>query len=149
MQNENTSIEAFYKNLAVIWFGLFTAQFAFVGIVYFVKPILFKFDFSKPILGEYSIIVLIFAGAAILNLTLSFALKKKFIVQSVNDQNIHFVQTAMIVGCAMCEVVSLLGLMLAFVAEYQYYFLWIAVSTLAMIFHFPLRENLVNASPQK
>lgn len=148
-QTEKVSVEAFYKNLAIVWFALFVTQFIFMAVVYFKEPTLFKFDFSKPLLGEYSMIIIIFAIAAVFNLIISFALKKKFLAQSVKDQNIQFVKTAMIVGCAMCEVVSLLGLMLAFVAQYQYFFIWIAIAAVGMIFHFPSRNALIDASYKK
>jgi hypothetical protein len=52
----------------------------------------------------------------------------------------------MIVGCALCESVSLFGIMLAFVADYQYFFLWFILGIGSMIFHFPRRDNLIAAS---
>ena len=149
MQNENVSIEAFYKNLAFIWIGLFVSQFVFLIVIYFVSPDLFRFDFTKSLMGDQPAIIIILALAAVFNLAISFGLKKKFIKQSVDDQDISFVQTAMIVGCAMCEVVSLLGFMLAFVAEYQYFFIWFVVGAFGMIFHFPLRQNVMNANYKK
>ena len=144
--NENVPVGQFYNNLVFIWLALFVSQFVFLIVVYFVEPKAFEFDFSKPVLDQNSIIIIIFAAAAIFNIFLSVILKKRFLDQSVNDQNVAFVQTAMIVGCALCETVTLFGLMLAFIAQYQYFFAWFALGMLGMLFHFPLRKNVINAT---
>ncbi|MGI9056649.1 MAG: hypothetical protein ACR2F2_12710 [Pyrinomonadaceae bacterium] len=147
MENQKTNIEQMYRGMVAIWFALFVAQFLFLVVLYFVKPELFKFDFSQPILpGKFAIIVGIFALVAITNLAISFLIKKKYLDLAVTEQNPHFVQTALITGSALCESVSLFGLMLAFVANYQYFFLWFIPGIGAMIFHFPRRDNLIAAS---
>jgi len=147
--SENLSVDQLYKTLLVLWLVMFTAQFMFLLVIYFVDPKLFAFDFSKPLLDQNSIIIIIFAVAAIANLLVSFVLRKKFLDESVEKQNMAMVQTALVVGCALCEAVSIFGFMLAFVAEYQYFFLWMILGALGMLFHFPLRKNLVNASSKK
>ncbi len=149
MTKEKVSTEAIYKNLIMIWLALFMSQFMFLVIVYFVEPSVFNFDFSKPFLDENSLIIIIFALAAVFNLALSFALKKKFIDQAISEQNVAFVQTAMVVGCALCETVTLFGFMLAFIAAYQYFFAWFALGIFGTLFHFPLRKNVLDASFRK
>ena len=150
MENQKTNIEQMYRTLVVLWFALFVSQFLFLVVLYFVKPELYEFDFSKPILpGKFAIIVLVFLLVGITNLAISFFLRKKYLDQAVAEQNIHFVQTALITGSALCESVSLFGLMLAFVADYQYFFLWFILGIGAMIFHFPRRDNLIAASFRK
>ncbi|MEO6587907.1 MAG: hypothetical protein ABIP06_01150, partial [Pyrinomonadaceae bacterium] len=125
MENKKINIEKLYQTLVVIWFALFISQFLFLVILYFVKPALFQFDFSQPILpGKFTVIVGIFALVALTNLAVSFLIRKKYLDQAVAEQNVYFVQTALVTGCALCESVSLFGLMLAFVANYQYFFLW-------------------------
>lgn len=147
MQNQKMNIEQMYRTLAIMWFALFSSQFLFLLVIFFVKPELFKFDFSQPLLpGKFAIIVLVFLLVGIINIAISFFLRKKYLDQAVADQNIHFVQTALITGCALCESVSLFGLMLAFVADYQYFFIWFILGIGAMIFHFPRRDNLIAAS---
>ena len=145
MKDEKINIEQMYRTLAILWFALFVSQFLFLLIIYFVKPELFRFDFSQPPLGKNAPIIIIFALASIFNIAISFFLKKKYLGQAIADKNLHFVQTAMIVGCAMCESVSLFGLMLAFVADYQYFFLWFLLGIGATIFHFPRRDHLFAA----
>lgn len=145
MNQENVSTEAIYKNLLIIWLGLFMSQFALLLMVYFVEPKVFEFDFTKPILDQNSLIIIIFAVAAAFNLALSFVLKKRFLEQAISEQNVGFVQTAMITGCALCESVSIFGIMLAFIAAYQYFFAWMILGTFGMLFHFPRRKNVMNA----
>jgi F0F1-type ATP synthase membrane subunit c/vacuolar-type H+-ATPase subunit K len=145
MKKEKNNLEQFYQTLVIIWFALFVSQFLLLVVLYLVKPELFQFDFSEPLLGKNAPIIIIFALAAVLNIAVSFFLKKKYLSQAVSEKNVHFVQTAMIVGCAMCESISLFGLMLAFVADYQYFFLWFIAGIGAMIFHFPRRDNLFAA----
>lgn len=146
MKDEKTNPEQFYRTMVIIWFALFVSQFLFLLVIFFVKPELFRFDFSQPLLGKNAPIIIIFALAAFFNIAISFFLKKKYLNQAVAEQNVHFVQTAMIVGCAMCELVSLFGLMLALVADYQYFFLWFILGIGATIFHFPRRDNVFAAS---
>ena len=149
MNEEKVSTEAIYKNLMIIWLALFMSQFMFLIVIYFVEPSVFNFDFSKPVLDKNSLIIVIFALAAVFNFALSLLLKKKFIDKAINEQQVAFVQTAMVVGCALCETVTLFGFMLAFIAAYQYFFLWFALGILGTLFHFPLRKNLMNASFKK
>ena len=150
MKDQKIDIERMYRGLTTLWFALFVSQFLFLVGLYFVKPELFKFDFSQPLLpGKFAIIVGIFALVAITNLAVSFFIKKKYLDQAVAEQNLYFVQTALITGCALCESVSLFGLMLAFVANYQYFFLWFILGIAAMIFHFPKRDNLIAANYKK
>lgn len=141
------NVEQIYRTLVFLWFALFVSQFLFLVVIFFVKPGLFKFDFSQPFLpGKFAIIVLIFLVVGITNLAVSFLLKKKYLDQAIAEQNIHFVQTALITGCALCESASLFGLMLAFVADYQYFFIWFILGIGATIFHFPRRDNLTAAN---
>ncbi len=147
MENQKQNIEQIYRTLALIWFALFVSQFLFLVVIFFVKPALFRFDFSQPFLpGQFSIIVIVFLLVGITNIAISFFLRKKYLDQAVAEQNIYFVQTALIAGCALCESVSLFGMMLAFVADYKYFFLWFILGIGATIFHFPRRDNLIAAS---
>lgn len=148
-ENNNLSINQLYNNLIIIWFGLFSSQFVFLVVIYFIQPTLFEFDFSKPVLDQNAALVIGFLMVGVMNVAISLLLKKKFLDQSVAEQNPAFVQTAMIVGCALCEVASLLGFMLAFIAEYQYFFIWFVIGMVGMLLHIPLRKSLMNASFKK
>lgn len=149
MKDEKINPEQFYRSLAIIWFALFVSQFLLLLVLYFIQPELFSFDFSRPLLDKNAIVIIIFAVAAFGNVAVSFLLRKKYLDLAVAEQNVHFVQTAVVVGSALCESVSLFGLMLAFVANYQYFFLWFILGIGAMIFHFPRREHVYAAGYKK
>ena len=146
MQNQNQNVEGQYRIMAIIWFNLLISQLLFLVVIYFAKPEVFRFDFSKPLLGDNGMIIGIFALLAISNLALSFVFRKKYLNQAIAEQKPALVQTAMIIACALCEAVSLFGLVLAFAFSSQYFFLWFALGILGTILHFPRRENLIAAS---
>lgn len=141
-----TDIETAYRTLVIVWFALIVSQIMLLVVIYFAKPEAFRFDFSKPSLGESPLIIIVFALLAISNLALSFVLSRKNLNQAIAGQNIGLVQTAMIIGCALCEAISLFGVVLVFAFSYQYFFLWFALGILGTVLHFPKRENLVAAS---
>ena len=145
MQNTKINPEQAYQTFLIIWFSLLISQILFLFIVFFVKPALFVFDFSKPFLDD-SETVIVFIIASIPIVHISLVLKKKFLRQSVERQNVGFVQTAMIVGCAMSEVISMFGLLLAFAYDYQYFFLFSAAGIAATLLHFPRRSYVHAAS---
>lgn len=142
MHNQKFDIEDNYRSLLLIWAALLAAQFLFLVVLYFTLPALFQFDFSKPFFDKNAIIIVIFIIAAIANLTMSFALRRKYIAQAVSEKSPALVQTAVIIGCALCESVTLFGLMLAFIAEYQYFFVWFILGIIGIILHFPRRTDL-------
>lgn len=143
---ENLNVEQSYQTLIVIWFALIVSQAIFFVLIYFAKPEVMRFDFSKPLLGDNAPVILVFALLAFVNLALSFVLERKNISQAIAEQKIEFVQTGLIIGCALCEGISLFGVVLAFAFSYSYFFLWIALGILGTILHFPKRDNLIAAS---
>ncbi len=146
MQNPNPSVEQQYRVLSVIWFILLFSQAMFLVVVFITRPEVFSFDFSKPFLGENPPIIIAFAILAIVNLILSFVVEKRAVAQAIADQRPQYIQTGLIVACALCEADSLLGLVLAFAFSYQYFFVWFALGILGIILHFPKRDHLIAAS---
>ncbi len=144
MQNPN--VEQQYRTSVIIWAMLLMSQFIFLVLIYVIKPEVFKFDFSKPLLSENSMLIIAVALISISNFAISFVLKKKYLDQAIAEQKTALVQTAMIIGCALCESISLFGLLLVFFEGYQYFFLWFALAILGFVLHFPRRENLIAAS---
>jgi uncharacterized membrane protein len=144
---QQTNVEAVYRTLVVIWLGLLVSQAMLLVVIYFAKPEAFRFDFSKPLLGENAPFIVVSALLlAVSNLVFSFVVSRKFLNQAVAAQNVAFVQKALIVGCAVCEAISLFGVVLVFAFSYQYFFLWFALGILGTILHFPKRDNLIAAS---
>ena len=147
MQNSNA--EQSYKTLLIIWAALLFSQFMFVVVIWFAKPELFKFDFSQPLLGDNAVIVGLFAMLSVSDIVISLILRKKTLERSVAEQSIPLVQTAMIIGCALCEAISLFGVLLAFLFGYQYFFLFSILGVIGILPHFPRREDVHAASYRK
>ena len=137
-----SNVKVKYQTLVAIWSALLVSQLMFLVMVYFIKPQLYTFDGSAPVLGEHPIVILLFAGAALGVFILSFVLRNQHIRRAVVDQDAGCVQTGLVLGCALSELSSLLGLVLAFVFEYPYFFLWIALGIIGVLFHFPRRNQL-------
>lgn len=146
MPNQNSNVETQYQTMTILWFGLLISQLVLLVVMYFAKPGIYRFDFSKSLLGENPPLIIVFAVLGISVVVLSFILSKKFINQAIAEQKTPLVQTALIIGCALCEAASLFGLVLAFAFDYQYFFLWFALGILGTILHFPRRDNLIAAS---
>ena len=149
MQNQNQNVEGQYRIMAIIWVNLLVSQLLFLVVLFFAKREIFNFDFSRPLLGENPAMVIALAVLGVSIFLLSFVLRRKFVNQAINEQKADLVQTAMIIGCALCEAISLFGVVLAFAFSYQYFFLWFALGILGTILHFPRRDNLIAASYQK
>ncbi len=146
MQNEKTNVEGAYKTLIILWFALLMSQIMFLVIIFITKPEMFKFDLSKPVLGENAVIIIVFAVLALANFGLSFVMKKRSYEQAATEQKIALVQTGLIIACALCEAISLLGMVLAFAFNYQFFFLWFALGIFGILLHFPRRDTLIAAS---
>lgn len=146
MNAQPDKINAQYQTLLVVWVALLISQCLFLVLVFFVKPELFRLDPSVPLLGANSILVIALAAVSLIVLVLSFTMEKRFLDLSVDQQNVGFVQTGLIIACSLCEAISLFGVLLAFAADYSYFFLFSGLGILGTILHFPSRKNVLAAS---
>jgi dipeptide/tripeptide permease len=92
--------------------------------------------------------VLSFALAALGTFTaiISFVVRSKLLRESVEKQDQKLVQSAQVVGCALCEVPALLGVMAKFTLPGNEFWLLFAISIVTMALHFPRKANLLDAS---
>ena len=148
MKNRVANAKVKYETLVVIWGALLASQAVFLLVVYLVKPHLFAFDFSSSFFGKHAIVPVLFAAAAIAVFILSFVLRNQHIRRAVVDQDAGCVQTALVLGCVLSELSSLLGLVLAFVFDYPYFYFWVALGLIGVLSHFPRKGNL-DAAGQK
>ena len=145
MKNAVSNMKVKYETLVIIWGALLSSQVMFLLLIYLVKPELYAIDFTHSFFGEQPLIVLLFGIAALVFFVLSFVLRNQHMRRAVVDQDAGCVQTGLVLGCALSEVSSLLGVVLAFAFDYHYFFLWIALGMLGVLFHFPRRDNLLAA----
>ena len=141
-----TELDQKYRTLAIIWFVLLFSQLLFVVVIFSVKGRSILNDPSQSLLGEFSPIVLGAAFLAVTNFVISFVVRKKAIERGIAEQNPQYVQTALVLGCAFCEVISIIGLLLAFAFNYPYFYYWLIIGFIGIFLHFPRRQHLEAAS---
>ncbi len=146
MQNENTTPETAFKTMMTLWAALVMSQVFFPVIVFLAKPELLQIDLKRPLFGEYAVEIGTICVLSLVMLVVSFTLRKRFTQQAIATGNVGLVQTAMIFGCAFCELSSLFGLLVAFAFEFQYFFVLSALGILGTALHFPRRSDIQAAS---
>ncbi len=142
MPNDKINPEAAFKTMMTIWAALVVSQVFFPVIVFFAKPELFRFDQKRPLFGDVAVEIGTIGVLSLVNLIVSFTLRRRFTGQAIETGRIDLLQTAMIVGCAMCELVSLFTLLVAFVFNFQYFFALSALGILGTLLHFPRRSDV-------
>ena len=146
---KGTPINVEYNTLLMTWVALLNSQIVFLVLIYFIKPHLFAFDPTRSPFSEQPVITTVFALIAIVFFVLSFVLSRQHMQRAVQDQDAGCVQTGLILGCALSEVPSILGVILAFVFDHPYFYLWIALGIIGILFHFPRKGNLYAAAGYK
>lgn len=135
------NVEQLYRTSLIVWSAFLISQSVFFMVLYAAKPELLKFDFSQPFIGENFVIVAAFGFMAILNLFVGLFLKIQAVHKAIEEQNPKQLQTAMILGLAFCESVSIFGFVLAMGFNYQYFFIWSILAVIGILLHFPRRQN--------
>ena len=141
MQSEKP-ITVTYQNLVVIWFALLMSQAVFFVVASFMKPGLARFHASTPFLTDKPAIVLAFCVSAIVFFGLGLILNRQHNTRAIRDRDATCMQTGLTIGCALSEIPSVLGLILALAFDYPYYYLWIALGAFGVLLHFPRKGNL-------
>lgn len=85
-------------------------------------------------------------AVALFAIPISFVVRKKFLTQSVEQQNVDVVQQGYIFASAINEASALLGFLDLFVTANPYYFAPMLVGAFGILLHFPQRQHVVDAS---
>lgn len=141
-QNGGADIDTPYRTLLVLWGALIMNVAALFVVSLFVPGQVS----NEPGAPPNNLLSFVFAGVGTFSAVLSFPVKIKLLRQSVDKQNPALVQTALAVGCALCEVPALLGLVEHFLLPGRDYYLLFLISLVGMALHFPRRNNLLAAS---
>ncbi len=134
-----------YQTLLIVWAALLSTQVLFVLMLFFVRPNLFRFDFSQNPLEPSGAMILGFTVAAVTCVILSFAFKRRLYERAVEAQDPAQVRSGLIIALAFCEAPSLFGLVLAFAFDYPYFFLWFTLGIVGMLLHFPKQTDMLAA----
>ena len=139
--DQNTSLDARYRTMLILWFALFMN----IG-VFFVFAVFMTRDAgaARGNATDYLSVVLLALGT--FSVVASFVVKKIFLTRSVDRQDLGLVQQGLIFACAMCEVSALLGLIgLLLTGNREYYILFL-IAAGGEAAHFPRRDQLLAAS---
>ena len=133
-----------YQTLLVLWFALLMSI-----VLYFIVALLVVPDpepGSAPTARSSSLLTFALAALGTFLVVLSFAVKRKLLERSVENQDVTLVQKALVIACAMCEVTALMGLLERFIIRNSDYYLLFIVAAIGTALHFPRREQLQAAT---
>ena len=136
----NQNVEARYRTMLIIWCAMMMSVVMYVVTTFIVQTS------EQPGAAPNQVLSFVFAGVGTFTAILSFVVRSKLLQQSVERQDMGLVQTALIIGCALSEVPAVLGIVARFILPGRDYLVLLAISALAMAFHFPRRSNLLAAS---
>jgi F0F1-type ATP synthase membrane subunit c/vacuolar-type H+-ATPase subunit K len=137
---KKTDLRQFHLVLLLIWTILFMSQFLFFGAVYFNKPELFEATTDPSLLGDVPVLVGFFAVLALVDLAIAGFVRRKGISEAIANKAPKTLQTSLVIGCALCEAISILGMLLALAFDYPYFYLWFILGAIGIIKQFPRRS---------
>ncbi|MBX3281750.1 MAG: hypothetical protein KF756_04655 [Acidobacteria bacterium] len=139
-------INELYRSRFVVWGGLLLSQFLFLVIGYTTKPNLLYFDISKPPFGADPIAMMVLCVIGFSAIVASFVVRNALISSAINARDIQKLQSAYIVGMAIAEIVSFIGLIAAVVFDNQYFAVFVLVAAIAIFFHRPKMTDVIAAT---
>lgn len=137
---KKSEVRQFHLILLLIWTVLFISQFLFFAAIYFNRPELFEMDTDPSLLGESPVLVVIFAFLALIDLGIAGFVRRKGISEAIANKDPKTLQTSLVIGCALCEAISILGMFLAFGFNYPYFYLFFILGAVGIIKQFPRRH---------
>lgn len=127
-----------HQTLLILWFAMLMN----IGILFLVAFI------AAPQTNGSASKLLTFALAALATFLvgISFAVKRKFLARSVEQQDLSLVQKGLVVAWAICEVSAMIGLLERFLIGNRDYFVLFLLAAIGIALHFPRRDDLLAAN---
>jgi hypothetical protein len=136
-----TNLDKRQQTLVVIWCAQLMSTILLFLVAFLAPP-----ETDNETRGVASFLTFALAALATFLVGISFAVRKKLLERSVDQQDVNLVQKALIVSWAICEVSALLGVIERFVIGNWDYFLLFIIAAIGIVLHFPRREYLKSAS---
>ena len=136
--NQQTTLDARYRTIVILWFALFTS----IGL-FFLLTILVS---STVAINENRILSSSLLVVGTVTVLASYFIKKRLLAQSVSEQNIGLVQTGVVVAGALTESAALFGVLDYFATGNPYYYLLMIIAVIGSLLNFPRRAHLEAAS---
>ena len=138
---KNMTIDVRHRTMLTLWFAQMISVVMFLLLTQFVAN-----SSEQPGPAANNLLSFALAAVAMFLAVISFVVRSKLLQRSVERQDPSLVQSAMVVGCALCEVPALLGVLERFILPGRDYLVLLAISFVGMALHFPRRGNLLAAS---
>jgi hypothetical protein len=119
---------------------LWSALFLSIGVYY-----VFTLFAEQPTINPNSALSLTLVAVGVLMIPVSVAIKKRFLTQSVEQQQPQLVQQGYVIALAVNEVAALLGLLDFYLTGNRYYFLLFIIAACGQLLHFPRRQHVMDA----
>ena len=121
----------------IIWIIVLVSQFLLLLMTYFVIP-----DVISGNGTENQFVSYVLSGIAATALFASFIIRTVLISFAKKQRTFWLILLAAFLGITICEAVTLLGLMSAFVTRFPYFYIFIIVGIAGTVLHFPSRSTL-------
>lgn len=139
--HQDKNIDVRHRTMLTLWFAQLMSVVMFFLLTQFVAN-----SSEQPEPAANNLLSFTLAGVGTFSAVMSFLLRSKLLQRSVERQDPSLVQSALVVGCALCEVPALLGVLERFILPGRDYLVLLAISLVSMALHFPRRGNLLAAS---
>ena len=140
-----SNLDKRYQTLVVLWFALLMS----VGMYFLFAAFLMPPANVDPASPPSRLLSIGLAALAAFLVVASFAVKRKFLERSVEQQDVALVHKGVVIACAMCEVSALIGMLERLVIGNREYYVLFLIAAAGMAFHFPRRSQLEAASYKK
>ena len=138
-ETDQPNIDPRYRMLLILWFAICMSVLIFLVVI----------NFTPVPAAANRQLTLVLNSVGIVPVALSFLLKQRALVKSVETQRLDLVQSAYVLSFALCESSALLGVVDHFTTGSRYSYFAFVIAGLGLLLHFPQRKNLVNASSFK
>jgi F0F1-type ATP synthase membrane subunit c/vacuolar-type H+-ATPase subunit K len=149
MTDQDRNIDQLFRTMAIIWFVLLMSQFALLGLTFSLLPQEAVANAQYGFLSSNPPIIIGALFLAISNLAISFFMRQRTQEQAIAEQNVKHLQTGLVIACAFCESISIIGMVLAVAFAYPFFYIWFALGILGIFLHFPRRKQLLDATFKK
>ena len=131
-QEAEAKVAARYRVFLVLWIGIFMSIVLFLALALAVAST----GVANPMLS-YSLV-----GIGLVVVIVSLLLKQRLVKQAIEKREIQSLQSAYIIGMALCESAALFGLLDHFVTGSNISWFSFLFALTGMLLHFPKKDHL-------
>jgi len=131
-QEAEAKVAARYRVFLVLWIGIFMSIVLFLVLALAVAST----GVANPMLS-YSLV-----GIGLVVVIVSLLLKQRLVKQAIEKREIQSLQSAYIIGMALCESAALFGLLDHFVTGSNISWFSFLFALTGMLLHFPKKDHL-------